>query len=102
MSSDVPDYRPVAELFGALASPVRAAIVHLLTIRPHNVTEIGEALSASQPLVSQHLRVLRETGIVTAERHGRTTAYALADEHVAHIFLDALTHSQEERHVDHD
>jgi len=89
------DYRPVTEFFGALASPVRAAIVHLLTERPRNVSELGEALGVSQPLVSQHLRVLRETGLVTAQRNGRSTSYELADDHIAHVFLDALIHTQE-------
>ncbi|GAA1511642.1 ArsR/SmtB family transcription factor [Nocardioides humi] len=89
------DYGPVTEFFGALASPVRAAVIHLLTERPHTVSEIGAALGASQPLVSQHLRVLRETGLVTTERSGRSTVYSLADDHVAHVFLDALVHTQE-------
>lgn len=95
MSSVADEYGPVTEFFGALASPVRAAVIHLLTERPHTVSELGAALDASQPLISQHLRVLRETGLVTAERSGRSTVYSLADEHVAHVFLDALTHTQE-------
>lgn len=98
MSSEVGAYTAVTELFGALASPVRAAIVHLLTERPHNVSELSQALGASQPLVSQHLRVLREHELVVAERVGRTSSYSLADEHIAHIFLDALTHTQESHH----
>ena len=88
-------YRGVTEFFGALASPVRAAIVHLLTDKPYTVSELGAALGASQPLVSQHLRVLRETGLVQTERRGRSTSYSLTDDHVAHVFLDALTHTQE-------
>jgi DNA-binding transcriptional ArsR family regulator len=34
-------------------------------------------------------------GLVEVERDGRTSVYRLADEHVAHIFLDALQHSRE-------
>lgn len=98
MNSGRADYGPVTEFFGALASPVRAAIVHLLTDRPHNVSEIGGAIGASQPLVSQHLKVLRENGLVRAERVGRTTSYSLIDQHIAHVFLDALAHTQEDSH----
>jgi DNA-binding transcriptional ArsR family regulator len=97
MSSSVAErYAPVTAFFGALASPMRAAIVHLLTERSRTVGQLCDALGASQPLVSQHLRVLRETGLVAAERTGRSTTYSLADAHVAHVFLDAYAHTQEE------
>ncbi|MDP3968420.1 MAG: metalloregulator ArsR/SmtB family transcription factor [Nocardioides sp.] len=91
-------YNAVTELFGALASPVRAAIVHRLDDGPATVSELCEVLALSQPLVSQHLRVLREAGLVSGERVGRTTAYSLADAHVAHIFRDAYLHTQESSH----
>lgn len=63
-------YSAVTGLFGALASPVRAAMVHLLTVRSHTVTEFVEELGISQPLASQHLRTLRAAGLVTADREG--------------------------------
>jgi DNA-binding transcriptional ArsR family regulator len=53
------------------------------------------ALGVSQPLVSQHLRVLRTSRIVTARRQARETRYTLTDDHVAHIVLDAIRHVQE-------
>ena len=87
----------MAELFGALAVPVRSAIVHRLSEGERAVGELVEALGVSQPLVSQHLRTLRLAGLVTVERRGRHAVYALADEHVAHIFLDAYRHSLEHR-----
>ncbi len=88
-------YRRVTEIFAALASPVRAAIIDLLSVKGHTVSAIVEALGISQPLASQHLRTLRTAGLVDVERDGRTSVYRLADEHVAHIFLDALQHSRE-------
>ena len=86
-------YGAVAELFAALASPVRAAIVHRLTEREQSVLELVEALDASQPLVSQHLARLRHVGLVEGERRGRHVVYSIVDDHVAHILLDALQHS---------
>lgn len=88
-------YSAVSSLFAALSSPVRAAIVHRLTERGWSVTELADELGVSQPLISQHLRVLRGARVVTATREGRTTIYALVDDHVAHVFLDAYTHTKE-------
>lgn len=88
-------YGAVAALFAALGAPVRASIVHLLTVRGRSVTELVDELGVSQPLVSQHLRTLRTVGLVEVDRDGRTGVYRLADEHVAHIFLDAFQHSRE-------
>ena len=50
-------------------------------------------LDAPQPLVSQHLRVLRAAGVVTGARRGREIEYSLTDEHVAHIVADAVSHA---------
>lgn len=88
-------YAAVGELFAALASPVRSAVVHRLTQRGWSVTELADELGVSQPLMSQHLRVLRGARIVAATRTGRTTTYSLVDEHIAHVFLDAYSHTKE-------
>ncbi len=90
-------YGDVTEFFSALATPVRAAIVHRLTERPWSVGELAQELDVSQPLISQHLRVLRSAHLVTSHRSGQRVTYALADEHVAHVFLDAYTHMKEQR-----
>jgi len=45
------------------------------------VCEICDTLSLSQPLVSRHLRQMREAGIVTAEHSGKWMVYSLNDEH---------------------
>jgi DNA-binding transcriptional ArsR family regulator len=89
------EYAEVSSLFGALSAPVRAAIVHRLTQGPRTVTELVEALEVAQPLVSQHLRVLRTSQLVTSVRHGQEVVYSLTDDHVAHIFLDAWNHIEE-------
>jgi DNA-binding transcriptional ArsR family regulator len=91
------EYAEVSSLFGALSSPVRAAIVHRLTEGPRTVNELVDALEVAQPLVSQHLRVLRSGQLVTSVRRGQEIVYSLADEHVAHVFLDAWNHTEESR-----
>ncbi len=84
-----------AEMLRALASPHRLAIVRELDGRVRCVHELVDALGVSQPLVSQHLRVLRASRLVRAERRGREIAYSLSDEHVARIVRDAVVHATE-------
>lgn len=49
----------------------------------------------SQPLVSQHLRLLRSMNLVTVSRSGRDAVYTLTDDHVTHVIDDALAHTVE-------
>jgi DNA-binding transcriptional ArsR family regulator len=84
-----------SELLRALSSPVRLGIVRELATQGRAVHELVAALGVSQPLVSQHLRVLRTSRIVTARRQSREIQYSLTDEHVAHIVLDAIRHATE-------
>jgi DNA-binding transcriptional ArsR family regulator len=87
-----------AELLRALGAPHRLAIVIELADAPRCVHELVDLLGISQSLASQHLRVLRTTGLITGTRRGKETVYALADEHVARIARDALTHGSEPGH----
>ncbi len=96
-SRPLPDYTGAGELLRALAAPLRIAIVVELDAGPRCVHELVDALDAPQPLVSQHLRVLRSAGVVTGERRGREVMYSLADHHVAHIVTDAVSHAKEGR-----
>jgi len=83
------------ELLRALAAPVRIAIVLQLQESERCVHELVEALGVTQPLISQHLRVLKAAGVVAGERHGREVVYRLVDEHLAHIVMDAVAHAEE-------
>lgn len=95
-----PGLDDAARLFKALSSPSRLEIIRLLTESPRTVSDLTGATGRSQPLVSQHLRVLREAGLVIVTRSGREGTYAIADEHVAHVVEDAIAHSAED-HVEH-
>ncbi len=90
-------YEAAGELLRALAAPVRVAIVTELANGHRCVHELVDALGVAQPLVSQHLRVLRGAGVVRGSRRGREIAYSLVDEHVAHIVADAISHAGETR-----
>jgi DNA-binding transcriptional ArsR family regulator len=90
-------YTAAGELLRALSAPLRLAVVSELRDGPRCVHELVDVLGVPQPLVSQHLRVLRSARLVHAERHGREIAYSLADAHVAHIVADAVSHAAEIR-----
>ena len=83
------------ELLRALAAPVRIAIVLALLDREQCVHELVGALGVTQPLVSQHLRVLKSAGVVVGQRTGREILYRLVDDHLAHIVTDAVAHACE-------
>ena len=68
-----------ASILKTLASPRRLDILHRLAEGPAEVGRIAADIGASQPNVSQHLAVLRSSGIVEAERDGREVRYRLTD-----------------------
>jgi DNA-binding transcriptional ArsR family regulator len=88
-------FEAAGELLRALSAPLRIAIVTELGAGPRCVHELVDRLRAPQPLVSQHLRVLRGAGVVRGERHGREIVYALTDEHIARIVAEAVGHVRE-------
>lgn len=77
---------PDSLLLQALADPMRLAIVRQLsTERETCACDLVVGIDISQPTVSHHLRVLREAGLVTADRRGSWVYYALAPEGVARL-----------------
>lgn len=86
-----------SDLLRALAAPTRIALVLSLRQNAKCVHELVGELAVSQPLVSQHLRVLKDAGVVRGQRNGREIVYELVDDHLAHIVVDALVHATETR-----
>ena len=74
----------LAAIFKALGDPTRVAIVNrLATAGPVCVCDLNAAFDLSQPTISHHLRVLREAGLVEAERRGTWAYYRLAPEAIS-------------------
>ena len=67
-----------ATKLAGLADPTRLAVVEVLLAGPRKVKEINQRLGVAQNLLSHHLRVLRETALVTSCRDGKGVTYALA------------------------
>jgi DNA-binding transcriptional ArsR family regulator len=61
----------------ALADPTRLAIFEQLAERPRAVGDLAKGFPVSRPAVSQHLRVLKDAGLVRARRDGNRRIYEL-------------------------
>ena len=70
------------EALGALADPTRRRVFERLLPGPLAVHEIAEGMPVTRPAVSQHLRVLRDAGLVTARSAGTRRLYAVSPEGV--------------------
>ena len=69
----------------ALADPTRRAIFERLREGPRPVGELARELPVSRPAVSQHLRVLKEAGLVSERRNGTRRLYRIEPDAVAEL-----------------
>ena len=83
------DYKDSALVLKALSHPTRLRIVNLIRENKPCVKGIEEALGLAQPNISQHLSLLRNIGIVEAEREGNQVCYRIKNPIVLKL-LDAL------------
>jgi DNA-binding transcriptional ArsR family regulator len=74
-SPPVPRASTTSDAFNAVAEPRRRDILNYLALQERSVGEIVDSLSAEQPSVSKHLRVLKDVGLVHARRDGRRMLY---------------------------
>ncbi|TMR42258.1 ArsR/SmtB family transcription factor [Actinomadura geliboluensis] len=82
----------VATTLQALATPSRLLILARLREGPMPATELAHAVGMEQSACSHQLRLLRNLGLVTGTRQGRSVVYALYDDHVAELLDQALYH----------
>ena len=76
-------------LLQAVADPVRWAVLATLAEGQRCVCDLQERIPIAGNLLSYHLKVLRDAGLVTTSRRGRWVDYAMADDAVARM-LSAL------------
>ncbi|MGW7417963.1 ArsR/SmtB family transcription factor [Streptomyces sp. NPDC054863] len=75
-----------AVLLKALGHPVRLGIMRALAERPETCAcDFTELFAVSQPTISQHLKVLREAGLVSTRRRGVQICYSVVPEAVAEL-----------------
>jgi DNA-binding transcriptional ArsR family regulator len=81
-------------VFHAIADPTRRYLLDLLASGEQPVNSLAESFSMSRPAVSQHLRILRNTGLVSVRRVGRQQRYQLRA-HRLRTVHDWLAHYQQ-------
>jgi len=64
-------------VFKALADPTRRKVLELLRARPMTAGELSDQFPVSRPTMSAHFAVLREAGLVDANKQGTTITYRL-------------------------
>jgi DNA-binding transcriptional ArsR family regulator len=82
----------VAVTLQALATPSRLLILTTLREAPCTVTSLAEAIGMELSAVSHQLRLLRNLGLVTGTRAGKSIVYSLYDDHVAMLLDQAVYH----------
>jgi DNA-binding transcriptional ArsR family regulator len=92
--------RVMITTYEALVDPTRRRILDLLRERPRLVGELVTTLKSSQPLISKHLRVLREAGLVKVRQDAQRRWYELRPEPLAEVvdWLEPYRQLWEERY----
>jgi ArsR family transcriptional regulator len=83
-----PDAATIARVFKALADPVRLRLFSLIASHEDGevcVLDLAEAFHVTQPTVSHHLKVLREAGLIVAERRATSMYYSVKDHALARL-----------------
>ncbi|MBQ2737505.1 MAG: winged helix-turn-helix transcriptional regulator [Clostridia bacterium] len=96
--ANIPDEITLYELsdfFKIFADSTRLKILFAIDPVPLCVRDIAEALGMSEPLVSHHLRALRQARLISHKREGKHVIYSLKDEHVRDIIEKGLEHIEE-------
>jgi DNA-binding transcriptional ArsR family regulator len=89
---DAESAEKVASTLQALATPSRLLILTQLRQGPLPVSDLADAVGMEQSAVSHQLRLLRNLGLVSGTRHGRSIVYSLYDNHVAQLLDEAVYH----------
>ena len=74
-----------ARLFRGLSDPARLAILRVLCEAPHTVTDLVAATGLSQSNASNHLRCLKDCGLVNVDPQGRFAWYSLSDQRIRQL-----------------
>lgn len=94
---DPSDLQQLAKILSALGHPLRLRIVQGLLDGDCCVGNMVECLDLPQPLVSRHLAVLRNAGVVDVEREGRKRRYRVAHPCVPSLLQCLSDHRRPER-----
>ena len=77
MVQEQKDNRAQVDVFHAIADPTRRGLLDLIAEREQPVKTLAKAFAMSRPAISQHLRILKQAGLVVEHRVGREHLYRL-------------------------
>jgi ArsR family transcriptional regulator len=87
----------LADLFRLMADPTRLRLTLMCLRQAHSVGVMADTLGLSASLVSHHLRLLRASRLIQAQRRGNRVYYLVTDEHIRRMLSDMVDHVAEER-----
>lgn len=85
----------MADTFKLLGDPTRLRIVYALAHGELCVCDLASMLGMAPSAISNHLRVLRNTGVVSYRRQGKLAFYSIADGHITRLLAECLDHVEE-------
>ena len=95
MSTTDEHIEELSDIFSLLGDPTRLRIVLSCMDESLTVTQIAQTIGVSTSLISHHLRLLRATRLIKAERQGKQIFCHVADEHIRLILRNMLEHTTE-------
>ncbi|MGP1395086.1 MAG: ArsR/SmtB family transcription factor [Inquilinaceae bacterium] len=85
----------LADMFRLMADGSRLRIIISCLDAPRSVSDMAESLGLSASLVSHHLRLLRASRLIQAQRRGNRVFYLITDEHIRRMLTDMVDHVAE-------
>lgn len=82
----------LADLFKTFGDTTRIKILYALMEQELSVSDLAEAIGATQSAVSHQLRTLKQSRLVRAKRDGKNVMYSLSDDHVHSMLAQGMTH----------
>jgi DNA-binding transcriptional ArsR family regulator len=95
--------RHQASMCAALADYNRVLLLYAIVDEPQSVSQLAQRVGLTQPAVSHHLRIMRESKVVSAERHGKYVYYSVTDDRIVQamdLFRSSLIDQMQQEHSD--
>jgi len=87
--------RKMAEIFKVMNDPTRLKIINALLLSEMCVCDIAALMGMTQPTISHHLKIMRQSELIKYRRDGKTVYYSLDDGHIETLFQNGLEHALE-------
>ena len=84
------------KFFKALGEPTRIKILKLIAVREMCVCDLMDVLDMNQPRISQHLKVLKDTGVVIERKQAQWSYYSLCYQDFNEVINDFMTFIKED------